>query len=231
MVTEQKGARFSLEISGLIDDLNGPDYITDAYSDIGVNSLIILRSVFRVDNSYLGSYLARTISANKGLVKGKDILDLGCGCGLLGLVCALNGARKVHFSDINPVAVKNSRLNSILWEIGHASFSAGGLFENIPTRRRFDLIVFNPPSIEGIPLNSSEAAFIREDRVIQDFFRLFPNYLKKVGAVIIPGASRFNSDTSPINMVRRYNLPHKIIAKENEAGGDYKYVVFFSQEK
>lgn len=226
-MTKEAKVRFGPEIGGLINDLDGPDYITDAFSDIGIDSLIILRSVFRVDKAYLGNYLARILYGKKDLVENKDVLDLGCGCGLLGLICALRGTKKVHFSDINPVAVKNSRLNSILLDVSQTSFSSGDLFDNIPSRRQFDLIVFNSPSIAGLPLNSSETAFVREDRVILDFFNLFPNYLRCGGAVIMPGSSRFNSDTSPLNMVKRYNMRHEIISKEQEGDGNYKYVILF----
>lgn len=223
----QEQDRFHQDVKSLIADLDTPDYMTDVYADIGIPSLIVLRSVFRVDKSYLGNYLGRTLHDNRSLTQGKTVLDLGCGCGFLGLICALNGAKRIHFSDVNPAAVKNSRLNGLLLGVGRASFSIGDLFDNIPRRKKFDLIVFNPPSITGVPSNDSEAAFIREDRVILDFYRLFPDYLKKGGAVIIPGSTRFDGDMSPKNMAGRYNLEYKLIAEEQETDGNSKYIIIF----
>lgn len=217
------------EIASLIGDMDGPDYITGAYSDINIPSLIILRGVFRVDNSYLGSYLGRTLSSTRWLVEGRDVLDLGCGCGLLGLICSLNGAKSVHFSDINPQAVKNSRLNSLLAEIGNVDFSTGSLFEGLPEGAQFDAIVFNPPSITGVPSNHSEAAFIREDALMTQFYGSFPKYLKDGGQLIMPGSSRFGGDTSPLAMAERLNLKHRVLTRENEADGNYKYVVVFDK--
>lgn len=213
------------EVDSLIKEIDESDYITHVFVGIGIPSLIILRSVFRVDNSLLGGYLARTLHASNELSKGKSVLDLGCGCGLLGLVCALHGAKSVHFSDINLSAVKNSRLNSILLGVNHVSFSTGDLFANIPPRK-FDLIVFNPPSITGSPFTDSEAAFFREDRVIDDFYKLFPRYLRRKGVVIMPGSSKFEGDMSPMSMVRRHNLRYEIVSDEKE-DNNTKYVVLF----
>lgn len=231
MTNEVFDNQYHHDVSSLIKDLEGPDYITGVFSDIGVKSLIILSTVFRVDQSYLGSYFARVLSTNKTLLQGRKVLDLGCGCGLLGLVCALHGAKRVHFSDINPAAIKNSRLNYLLLDVANVTFSIGDMFDNIPRRRRFNLIVFNPPSITGTPANYPETAFIREDRVILDFYRDFPKYLKRNGAVVMPGSSRFDGYLSPINMVRRYNLPHQIIDEQSEADGNSKYVICFQRGK
>lgn len=225
MTQETKGDEAHSEISSLIDAMAGPDYITHDFSDVNIKSIIILSSVFRVDNSYLGSYLGRCLNANRSLVEDKNILDLGCGCGLLGLICALSGARSVHFSDINPVAVKNSRLNSILLDVENVSFSTGDLFDGVFKGSVFDLIVFNPPTVAGLPANNAEAAFFREDRVITDFYKLFPDFLSKKGQVIIPGSSRFDLHTAPITLAREYNLQSRIIAEEFEDDGSNKYIL------
>lgn len=229
MQKNTKEVVFGHNTDDLIKSLDTPDYITYAFSDIGVESLAILRGVFRVDQSYLGGYFARVLSMDKSLSSGKEILDLGCGCGLLGLVCAQNGAKRVHFADVNPAAVKNSKINAILLDVEDATFSIGNLFENIPAGSKFDMIVFNPPSINGLPANHTEAAFIREDEVIFNFYRLFSDYLKPDGSVIMPGSSRFDGDLSPANMVRRYNLRYQELSREQEESGHHKYVLSFSQ--
>lgn len=166
-----------------------------------------------------------TLYVNKGLVEDKAVLDLGCGCSLLGLIYAKHNAEGVHFSDIHPPIVKNNRINALLMDVDNVSFSTGDLFDNIPTANGFDLIIFNSPAISRVPGSTSEAAFVREDRVIIGFFRLFPKYLREGGQVIMPGSSRFNSDISPMNIIRKHGLRYEMIAKENEDDGNYKYVV------
>ena len=47
-------------------------------------------------------------------VKGKRVVDLGCGCGVIGLACIQTGATSVLFTDINPniMALKDNPLLS-----------------------------------------------------------------------------------------------------------------------
>lgn len=220
-----KNPVYDSDVQHLIDDLYQPGYISTAFSSLGIKTLIILSQVFRVDNSYLGGYLAQVLYKNKKIYKNKKVLDLGCGCGLLGLICAKYGAKQVHFSDINLSAVKNSHINSILLDTENTSFSCGNLFKNIPPKKKFDLIVFNPPNIKGKPSDTAKAALLREDNLILNFYRNFSKYLSKNGSILLPGSSRFDGDLSPLKMVNKYNLKLKTIDKEKEKDGNVKYVI------
>lgn len=220
-----KSSKFEADIQGLINDLFSPDYITHDYTSMGIPSLIVLSTVFRVDKSYLGNYLAQTLNARPDLVQGKKVLDLGCGCGLLGIICALRGAERVSFSDVNSRAVKNSRLNATLLDVDNTSFSVGSLFDNIQAGDKFDVIVFNPPSITGSPANDAEAALVRQDRVIFNFYEMFPEHLQQGGMVIMPGSSRFDNEMSPLQMVERLALTSQVINTEQEDDGHKKYTI------
>lgn len=221
---------FSHNINDLIKDLAGPSYITDAFSSLEIESLIVLSSVFRPDKSYLAGYFAKVLKIHKNLYTGKNVLDLGCGSGLLGVVCALNGSQKICFGDINPLAVKNAKINSILFDLANTSFYCGSLFENNAFDEKFDLIIFNSPSISGIPANDSEAALVREDLIIESFYGLAPKFLKGDGCIIMPGSSRFDSDMSPINMVKKLKLKYEFIDKEWENDGNFKYVILIKYQ-
>jgi methylase of polypeptide subunit release factors len=223
--TKQNNRVFSSDIASLINDLYKADYITNKYEKMGINSLIVLKGVFRPDKSYLGDYLVKILNKNKKIYSNKNVLDLGCGSGILGLICSVNGANSVYFSDINPIAIKNSKINSLRLGVKNIFFSCGDLFENIPSCLKFDLIIFNPPTINGKPKNKIEMAFIRGNNFMSDFFSEFKKYLNINGKVIIPSSTRFNEKLLPSKLFFKYNLICKTIAKENEDNLNSKYVL------
>ena len=76
---------------------------------------------------------------------GMRVMDLGCGCGIVGIVAAkITGEENVFMSDADPLAVETARRNAernhvagvnIVLSDGFKSVDAGG----------FDLILSNPP--------------------------------------------------------------------------------------
>ncbi len=89
-------------------------------------------------------------------MRGKSLLEPGCGSGLISIYAAQHGARVVS-SDINPVAIeylrKNSRQNQVDLKIIHSD-----LFEHIP-EQEFDIIVINPPYYKKQPKTLKEYAW------------------------------------------------------------------------
>src|SRR5262249_4991041 len=72
------------------------------------------------------------------------VLDVGCGCGILAIEAALQGAVKVHAIDINPDAVAATRANADICGVGDRISVALGNFEE-GVQGQFDVIVCNPP--------------------------------------------------------------------------------------
>lgn len=56
--------------------------------------------------------MSRFILDNPELVRGKTVLDFGCGCGASGLAAKSVGARQVTFNDIDEVAMEAVQLNA-----------------------------------------------------------------------------------------------------------------------
>jgi len=126
--------------------------------------------VFRSDIMTSPLILARFLARKRGLYEGKDVLDLGCGSGLQGLVMGLLGARSVVFSDISEKAVANARANAAAFAIRFDAVQ-GDLFENAPGR--FGLIAFNHPFFAARPIKGEPISrtMLDDGHLIRRFFR------------------------------------------------------------
>ena len=88
---------------------------------------------------------------NADLFRGKSVLDIGVGSGIISLYAALLGAERVVSTDVNPAALEATRLNAA--EIGVADLIETRLvsgndvsaYSVIQPGERFDFILSNPP--------------------------------------------------------------------------------------
>lgn len=74
---------------------------------------------------------------------GDEVLDLGCGCGVLG-IRASRHARRVLAVDVNPRAAAFTRFNAELNGCDNLETAVGDLFAPVGAHR-FDLVVCNAP--------------------------------------------------------------------------------------
>lgn len=73
-------------------------------------------------------------------------LDMGCGTGFIALSLRRSGIREVWAADIHRPAIVNTQRNLQLNpQVGPITVVQSDLFDAIPPRQRFDLIVFNQP--------------------------------------------------------------------------------------
>jgi 16S rRNA (guanine1207-N2)-methyltransferase len=76
---------------------------------------------------------------------GDKVLDLGCGCGAVGILAArLIGAGNVCMSDADPLAVRYSAINAALNGVADVKIYCSDGFKDIP-EKDFTLILTNPP--------------------------------------------------------------------------------------
>lgn len=76
----------------------------------------------------------------------KKICEIGCGCGTLGQVALVKGAKELVQGDINPYAVKNALENKKLHRFSDQQLRVfeSDCFDNIPSEI-FDIIIFAMP--------------------------------------------------------------------------------------
>ena len=132
------------------------------------------------------------VAIKKHLPNRADVLEIGCGSGCLTLLAAQELGDlgvKIRASDLLPEAVATTRYN-----ISRCSSRAGliqllppgDLFEPIPERHRFDLIIFNAPWVVSRARNRAELAIHDEgQQILQRFFDEVPQFLKPEGRVLL----------------------------------------------
>jgi release factor glutamine methyltransferase len=128
--------------------------------------ILVLPEVFNPKLFHTGAGLARL--ARLAIDRdGMSVLDMGTGSGIGAIFAALQGARVVAV-DINPEAVRCTRLNAHLNRVeDRIEVLRGDLFEPVDGQQ-FDLILFNPPFYRGEARASWELAW-RSDDVLERF--------------------------------------------------------------
>jgi release factor glutamine methyltransferase len=93
----------------------------------------------------------RTLIRETPLVKGKSVLEIGTGSGLVSLCCLQGGAKRVVATDINREAVANARYNAAQleleerFEVRQVPLENPSAYSVVGDDERFDLIISNPP--------------------------------------------------------------------------------------
>ena len=132
-------------------------------------------------------FLAQYLFFHNGLYAGKDVLDMGCGCGLQGVVMGLNGARSVVFSDMDERAIANTKENVLKFKIeSKSTVVQNDLFENICGR--FDLIEFNHPFFAYPQVAGFETShtMIQPVGLLHKFLDDAKTHLKEGGVIVMP---------------------------------------------
>jgi release factor glutamine methyltransferase len=90
-----------------------------------------------------------------GDVRGRSVLEMGCGTGIIALHCAAAGA-EVMAVDVNPRAVACARANA---ERNGMSLRVllSDLFQEV--QGKFEVIVFNPPYLPGEALDDIDRSW------------------------------------------------------------------------
>ncbi len=103
-------------------------------------------------------------------LSGKAVLDLGCGCGILGLGCAIVGANKVLGVDIDDEAITVAKQNRDRFSIYGETVSfiqqdvQKLIGDSLPAGlNKFDIVITNPPfGIRALHSKNIDQCFVRK---------------------------------------------------------------------
>jgi release factor glutamine methyltransferase len=148
--------------------------------------------VFVVDeNVYEPAEDSFLFAENLDVKEGDRVLDMGTGCGILGILAAKK-ASEVIAVDMNPYAVRCAKENAQLNNAGNKMvFIQGDLFTPLREDERFDVILFNAPYL---PTEESEGDSWLERawkggntgrQLIVRFISNAPMYLKHAGQILL----------------------------------------------
>jgi len=128
---------------------------------------------------------------NMAVRDGDRVVDVGTGCGILGILAAEKAA-EVFATDINPWAVQCAKENAELIHVAKKMrFMQADLFAPIKAGEEFDLILFNAPYV---PSEEGEGSFWLERawaggvsgrKTIDDFIREAPSHLRPHGEILL----------------------------------------------
>lgn len=145
-------------------------------------SFLVTPSVFNPKVPRTGEFLASLLDTNL-VGRYHEVLDMGTGSGVCAVFAARHAARVVAV-DINPAAVRCAGINALLNGMeGRIEARQGDLFA--PVRgEQFDLILFNPPFLRGIPHDDRDKAWRSAD-VGERFAAGLRSHLKPGGSALV----------------------------------------------
>jgi DNA-binding NtrC family response regulator/16S rRNA G966 N2-methylase RsmD len=194
----------------------------EAYSvHVDAMELTVLPGVFSPRYSHSAEFLIKHLQVPPGA----NVLDMGCGTGVLGLAALRRGAGHCTFVDINPLAVKNAQLN--IDNLGY-SRQARVLLSNAydAVEGKFDIVVTNPPFWDRHADTMLERSCFDEN---YEFTRKLlieaRHHVRKNGKLFMVMSSQ--SDMSAVNMALNkggWIVENQYLEIANSRGGDRRHV-------
>ena len=134
----------------------------------------------------------RKLMRETDVVKGKQVLEIGTGTGLLA-TCALKaGASRAVATDINSNAVMNARFNGALLgfaehlEVRQVALAHPGAYEVIHNDEQFDVILSNPPWVNRVPQHIDEfALYDASFHLMRTLLDGLPKHLRPGGKALL----------------------------------------------
>ncbi len=177
------------------------------------NAFYVSKDVYEpAEDTFL---LAENLTVNKDDV----VLDMGTGCGILGILAAKK-AKKVIAVDSNPHAVRCAKINAKVNKVADKmDIRLGDLFQPIKQDERFTLILFNAPYLPSGPeeektwMGRAWAGGPRGRQLIDRFIAEALHYLSENGRILLVQSSLSDVEET-LNKLRETELEARILAEK-----------------
>jgi release factor glutamine methyltransferase len=150
--------------------------------------------------------------------KGAQVLDVGTGCGILGVLAAEKAAT-VLAVDLNPYAIRCAKENSVLNKVdSKMAFMQADLLTAFDENATFDLILFNAPYLPAAEheaetwIGRSWVGGVNGRQVIDRFISQAQPHLKTGGRVLLMQSTLANVEET-ICKFGEYKLKARVKAE------------------
>jgi release factor glutamine methyltransferase len=174
-------------------------------------SLLVSPGVLNPRLMRTGAFFASHLRPNV-ITADAEVLDMGTGSGVCAVVAA-QYARRVVAVDIDETAVRCARINVLLNQMdSKIEVLHGDLFEPL-SGRSFDVILFNPPFLRGIPRDSADRAW-RSPDMAERFAAHLRTHLRPSGYALVV-LSTYGDPGAFIEEFRRQEFTITIVSERS----------------
>ncbi len=192
-----------------------------------LKDFVLMKGVFSPFASS-ARYHARFYFYNSHYFQDKTVFDIGCGSGILGVVMAKYGAKKVIMSDVSRYAVENTQANVQKYGLEKiCEVRESDLFSNIPEKA--DTIIWNIPFFEGNPPEGDtiSASMMMTRELFNRFLVEAKDHLNPGGVVVVPSYSLGGHDPLARGLENGYHV--KRVWKHDSVSGIQKGLLYIDE--
>ena len=187
----------------------------------------VSEDVFNPKFYYTSIFMAKNINVRAGDV----VLDIGTGSGIQAITAGQTASRVIAV-DINPEAVRYASQNVIANGLEKKIvIMQSDLFSSLRPEDKFDVILFTPPYLKGMPKTDIDHALFDPEKELADrFFRDAGRHLRPEGYIQMVYSS-FAEPEKVLAVSEQSGWRHSIIAEEqtiSEKFSIYKFTLLES---